>query len=203
MNPIHRQAPDSAGRRGCPTKVLALIIGAAALGAVATGASAARMVPRAPAGLGASAANHGLEVKPATIVYTGDGTGFLGGATARRGSSIHWSQWTAQVALGTGFDHVHSCIPICALGASHSYQVRIELWRPRTLHGALVFTRMTTFYTGSHPRSDPQHYTFTDMYFGRPGGFGFGPPSASYCTQTSGLHSVAGCNNIHSLPPAA
>jgi hypothetical protein len=199
MYSSHHRELRAGGRAKWAPRLVALLIASAGIGVAVAAASAASAVPRAPDFLGASVAHGGLEVKPATIVYTGDGTGFLGGASARRGSHIRWTEWTAQVALGTGFNRVHNCIPICALGASHSYGVRIELWRPRTLHGALVFTRMTIFYTGSHPRSDPQHYTFTDMYFGRSGGFGFGPPSASYCTQP-GLGPVAGCENIHSLP---
>jgi hypothetical protein len=201
MNSLHRRAPGCAGRRGQPIKVLALVIGLAAISAGATDASAAMgPVPRAPADLGSSAANNGLQVEPARITYTGDGTGFLGGASARRNSSINWTQWTAEEALGTGFNQLDSCQPSCARGTYHAYPVRIELWRPGTLHGALVFTRMTIFYVRSHPRGEPRHYTFTDTYVGRPGGFGWGPPSASYCIRTDGLAPATGCKNIHSLP---
>ena len=44
----------------------------------ATVASSAGSLPLAPVSLNASGAYNGLQVKPATIVYTGDGTGFLG-----------------------------------------------------------------------------------------------------------------------------
>jgi hypothetical protein len=201
MNAFHRRAPDSTGRRRQPIMVLALLFCLAAISAGGTDASAAMStVPRAPADLGATAANNGLQVEPATITYTGDGTGFLGGASTRRNSSINWTEWTAEAALGTGFNQLDSCEPSCARGAYHGYRVRIELWRPRALHGALVFTRMTILYVGSHPRGEPRHYTFTDTYMTNPGGFGWGPPSASYCTRTNGLMPATGCNNIHSLP---
>jgi hypothetical protein len=91
-------------------------------------------------------------------------------------------------------------VPSCAGGAFHGYGVKIELWRPRTLHGARVFTRMTIFYVRSRPRGQPQHYTFTDIYVGRPGGFGWGPPSAGYCARNRGQKPAVGCNNIHALP---
>lgn len=194
-----RREPNAGGGRRYAHRALALLIALAALAVGVAAAAAAGTVPRAPADLEATAANHGLEVKPATITYTGDGTGFLGGASPRRHSSIHWTKWTAKVALGTGFDQVDYCQPSCATGGFHGYRVRIELWRPRTLHHTLVFTRLTIFYTRSRPRGQPQHYTFTDIYV-HPAGFGWGPPSAGYCTQTNGLRPAAGCKNIHSLP---
>jgi hypothetical protein len=62
--------------------------------------------------------------------------------------------------------------------------LKIELWRPRTLAGTLVFTRMTIFYTKGRPQGKPRHYTFTDSY--TRGGYGWGPPTAqTYCINTS------------------
>lgn len=189
-------------------KVGALIVAVAALGAVATlgalasEASAASALPRAPADLGATARNHGLQVRPAAILYTEDGTGFLGDARPRGKAGIDWTRWTARVALGTAFNQIDNCRPSCATGPYHGYRVRIEAWRSRKLHGALVFTRLTIFYAGSRPPGEPRHYTFTDTYV-RPGGFGWGPPGASYCTRRKrGSSAAVGCNNIHSLPPA-
>ncbi|HWX43894.1 MAG TPA: hypothetical protein VNY52_01060 [Solirubrobacteraceae bacterium] len=147
-----------------------------------------------------SATGEYLQVRPATITYTGDGTGFLGGANVRnRRAGIDWTKWTSATALGTGFNQLDNCNPDCARGMFHGYAVKIELWRPRTLAGTLVFTRMTIFYTRSRPRAEPPHYTFTDTY--EHGGFGWGPPSEqSYCTHPYGLPAAAGCKNIHSLP---
>ncbi len=80
--------------------------------------------------------------------------------------------------------------------------MKIELWRPRTLGGWLVFTRLTVFYQKSLPRGHgrPRHYTFTDTY--ARGGYGWGPPGEQgYCVHTYGQKPAVGCGNIHSLPP--
>jgi hypothetical protein len=165
----------------------------------ATVSSAAASLPLAPVSLNASGAYNGLQVKPATIVYTGDGTGFLGGANVRdRHSGIHWSKWTADVALGSGFNQLDNCEPSCAGGKFHGYPVKIELWRAQTLAGTLVFTRMTIFYKRGRPPGQPHHYTFTDSYEGA--GYGWGPPSGQACTGAYGLKPSADCKNIHSLP---
>ncbi|HEV7943148.1 MAG TPA: hypothetical protein VGP17_10155 [Solirubrobacteraceae bacterium] len=169
---------------------------------IAVGASAAGSLPVAPVSLNASEAYNGLQVTPTTIIYTGDGTGFLGGANVRdRHSGIDWSKWTADVALGTGFNQLNNCEPSCAGGQFHGYPVKIELWRPRTLAGTLVFTRMTIFYRRGRPPGQPHHYTFTDTYEGAgAGGYGWGPPSGQACTHAYGLKPAADCKNIHSLP---
>ncbi|HEY1687534.1 MAG TPA: hypothetical protein VGF95_01585 [Solirubrobacteraceae bacterium] len=171
---------------------------------LAAGASAASTLPVSPTDLGSSTAYKGLQVEPATIVYTGDGTGLLGGANVdSRKSGISWTQWTASTAIGTGFNQLNNCRPSCAGGKYRGYRVKIELWRPQTLASILVFTRMTIFYEEKPPRGEPHHYTFTDTYtrnaFG--GGYGWGPPDANgYCTHTHGMKQAAGCQNIHSLP---
>ncbi len=180
-----------------------LIVVVAAMGFAAADASAAGTLPVSPTFLNASAADNGLQVKPVRITYTGDGTGFLGGASARKqNSDIQWTRWTTRVALGTGFNQLNNCNPSCAGGTYRGYRVKIELWRPRTLAGTLVFTRMTIFYKKRPPRGEPRHYTFTDTHTGGTlGGYGWGPPTAqSYCTHTYGLKPFATCKNIHSLP---
>ncbi len=177
---------------------------AATLLAVLTVAGAARAassppLPLSPAYLNATGAY--LQVEPARITYTGDGTGVLGGASARTGSSaIHWTSWTAARAKGTGYNQLNDCRPDCAGGTFHLFRVRIELWRPRRIAGRLVFTRLTIVYTGRRPGGEPRHYTFTDVYR-RGGGFSWGPPGAEgYCVHTYGLRPAAGCRNIHALP---
>jgi len=46
-------------------------------------------------------------VEPSRITYTGDGSGFLGGAKARdQNASIRWTKWTIHVALGSGFNQL-------------------------------------------------------------------------------------------------
>ena len=202
MNPPHQNGRDAGGRRRSPVAVLTLVVVAVAIGLIAAAASASGALPRAPTFLNATASD-GLQGEPATITYTGDGTGLLGGANVRtQGSGIDWTKWTTQIARGTGFNQLNNCNPSCAGGRFRGYRVRIELWRPRVLHRALVFTRMTIFYQHSPPRGEPRHYTFTDSYLaGAGGGYGWGPPTEQgYCVHTSGLKPAAGCNNIHSLP---
>jgi hypothetical protein len=130
----------------------------AALGAEAADGSASTTLPVSPTYLDATAAYKGLEVKPTTITYTGDGTGFLGGAHARnQNSGVHWTKWTTHVVLGTAFNQLNNCNPSCAVGTFRGYRVKLELWRPRTLGGTLVFTRLTIFYKTSRPRGEPRH----------------------------------------------
>jgi hypothetical protein len=174
----------------------ACLLGASAI--VAAGAAASGALPVSPTSLGATA--DALQVKPATIVYTGDGTGLLGGRNVRdRNSGIDWTKWTANVALGSGFNQLNDCTPSCAGGTFRGYPVRIELWRPRTLSGTLVYTRMTIFYEKSHPRGEQQHYTFTDTHIGA--GYGWGPPTEEgYCVHTYGQPPEPSCKYIHSLP---
>ncbi|MGA9875517.1 MAG: hypothetical protein WBQ21_06895 [Solirubrobacteraceae bacterium] len=180
---------------------LAILI-IAVIGIVANGASASGALPVSPTFLNASNAYNGLQVEPTSIIYTGDGTGLLGGANVRnRSSGIDWTKWTTDVALGTGFNQLNNCTPSCAGGKFHGYPVKIEMWHPQILGGILVFTRMTIFYKRSQPPGEPRHYTFTDTYAGGAAGYGWGPPNEQgYCTHTYGVKPVPGCENIHSLP---
>lgn len=187
-------------RRGVLLALLAS--GAVAGGTPGANATAAVTLPASPIYLNATFAYGGLQVEPATITYTGDGTGLLAGANVRdRSSGIEWTRWTTARASGTGYNQLNDCVPYCARGRFHAYRVRIELWRPRTLAGTLVFTRMTIFYVGARPHGEPRHYTFTDSHEGGPGGYSWGPPDAEgYCIHTGGLTPPASCKNIHALP---
>lgn len=203
MSPSHQNGPVAADRGRPLIAARALLIVAVGIGVAAAGASALGTLPVSPTFLNAGVAYNGLQVEPATITYTGDGTGFLGGANVRnRKSGIHWTKWTTHAALGTGFNQLNNCNPSCAGGTFSGYRVKIELWRPRTLAGTLVFTRMTIFYRMSHPKGEPRHYTFTDTHIGDTGGgFSWGPPTEQgYCTHTYGVKPAADCKNIHSLP---
>ena len=203
MNPSHQKEPDARGRRRSPIAAAALVVVVAVIAVVAADTSAASQLPVSPTFLDASHAYNGLQVEPATITYTGDGTGFFGGANVRdRNSGIHWTKWTPRVALGSGFNQLNNCNPDCAGGKFRGYPVKIELWLPRTLARTLVFTRMTIFYKKGRPSGEPRHYTFTDTYVGGTGGgYGWGPPDEQfYCIHTHGLKPAADCKNIYSLP---
>jgi hypothetical protein len=161
MNPSHQKEPDARGRRRSPIAAAALVVVVAVIAVVAADTSAASQLPVSPTFLDANHAYNGLQVEPATITYTGDGTGFLGGANVRdRNSGIHWTKWTPRVALGSGFNQLNNCNPDCAGGKFRGYRVKIELWLPRTLARTLVFTRMTIFYKKGRPSGEPRHYTF-------------------------------------------
>lgn len=201
MHSSHGRPPAVTRRRALPIKAVAVVIAFMAFVAVAAAASASSTLPLSPTYLQASHAYGGLEVRPATITYTGDGTGFLGGAHARaRNARIHWTKWTTTTALGTGFDQLNDCEPDCAQGTFHAFKVKIELWRPRTIAGTRVFTRLTIFFESRRPPGESSHYyTFTDVY--RSGGYSWSPPDAQgYCVNTYGQPPSAGCRNIHSLP---
>jgi hypothetical protein len=198
------ESNGSVGRRGwpvvCEMSRSKLVASLSTLvffsGWAACSVAEAAHLPLSPVYLGASYANDGLQVEPATITYTGDGTGLIGGASARRGG-ITWFRWTSATAVGSGFNQLDDCVPSCAAGG---YAVRIQMWRPRTVDGILVFTRLTIFYPHGHPRGEGSHYTFTDIY--RQGyGFAWSPPDAEgYCTNTQGMPPAAGCSNVNSLP---
>lgn len=127
-------------------KALVPLIAVGVMAVSAAAASGSRTLPVSPIYLGATAASHALKVRPATIVYTGDGTGLLAGAhVSRHSSPIRWRKWTTRVALGSGYNQLNDCRPDCADGTFHGFPVRIELWRPRTLGGRRVFTRLTIF----------------------------------------------------------
>jgi hypothetical protein len=164
-------------------------------------ASVAAPLPTSPVYLDATEAYNGLQVEPATITYTGDGTGLLGGYRVRGPNArIKWTSWTGKRARGSGFNQLNDCVPFCAHGHFHRYPVRIEMWRPAQVAGLLVFSRMTIFYLGARPRGESSHYTFTDSYRAG-GGFGWGPPDREgYCRNTHGLKPAPGCSNINSLP---
>jgi hypothetical protein len=131
MNPSHEKRTDPTGRRRPPIAAFALLIVVAAVGVVVADASASGTLPVSPTYLRATAAYNGLQVKPATITYTGDGTGFLGGANARnQNSGIHWTKWTTGVALGTGFNQLNNCNPSCAGGKFRGYRVKIDVAAP-------------------------------------------------------------------------
>lgn len=203
-------SPDRIRRSGLGGGAAALAIATllGGLGVLSASASASSSLPLSPTTFGATAA-HGLQVEPASIIYTGDGTGLLGGASVgAKSSRIEWTQWTANVAVGSGFDQLNNCKPYCAAGTFTGYAVKIEMWRPRMLGGSLVFTRMTIVFLKHTPPNTPTHYTFTDTLTSGPDAYyGWGPPSAAlYCTYHGkkpypDWKPEPGCQNIHELPP--
>ena len=119
-------------------------------------------------GAGAPSAGQGLETRPASITYTGDGTGFFAGygAAGHRPhvGRLHWSSWTTAQALATGGDWGDNCTPDCASGFRTAYRVRLRAYLPRVIDGYSVFTRLAVTYTGRRPRGARRAYTWSLSY---------------------------------------
>ena len=90
-------------------------------------------------------ANQGskLLVKPLEIVYTGDGSGILGGfaRTSKRDyfGQLKWSSWTHTQATASGAVWLDNCNPDCAQGTFFPFPVTIVAFQPSAGH----FTRLT------------------------------------------------------------
>ena len=90
-----------------------------------------------------------LLVRPAQIIYTGDGSGILGGFDGGRGKGfghLRWTKWTTGSALGHGADWIDDCRPDCAEGTFTPHAATVNAFRPRGGR----FTRLTlkTSYRG-------------------------------------------------------
>jgi hypothetical protein len=90
-----------------------------------------------------------LLVRPAQIIYTGDGSGILGGFDGGKGKGfghLSWTRWTTGSALGHGADWIDDCRPDCADGTYAAHAATLNAFRPQGGH----FTRLTvkSFYQG-------------------------------------------------------
>jgi hypothetical protein len=87
------------------------------------------------------------QIRPASIVYTGDGSGVLGGVDGvdgrNRPGHLSWRKWARTQALGSGAVWLDDCTPDCAKGTFHPYPVQVVAFRPVKGH----FTRLTLRYT--------------------------------------------------------
>jgi len=90
-----------------------------------------------------------LMIRPAQIIYTGDGSGILGGFDGGKGKGfghLTWTRWTTGSAFGHGADWIDDCRPDCAEGTFTAHQATVNAFRPRGGR----FTRLTirTSYRG-------------------------------------------------------
>ena len=86
------------------------------------------------------------QVRPAHILYTGDGSGVLGGLDgtgAAHPGHIKWASWTRTGATGSGMVWIDDCTPDCADGTFTAHRVKVKAFRPVRGH----FTRLTLGYT--------------------------------------------------------
>ena len=83
-----------------------------------------------------------LLVRPAQIIYTGDGSGILGGFDGAPGKGfghLRWTRWTTGSAYGHGADWIDDCRPDCAGGTFTAHAATLNAFRPRGGR----FTRLT------------------------------------------------------------
>jgi hypothetical protein len=87
------------------------------------------------------------QVRPASILYTGDGSGILGGfdgTGASHPGHLEWQSWAATRATGSGAVWIDDCRPNCANGTFEPHTVKVLAFRPVRGH----FTRLTLTYHG-------------------------------------------------------
>ncbi len=90
-----------------------------------------------------------LLVRPAQIIYTGDGSGILGGFDGGKGKGfghLRWTRWTTGSAFGRGADWIDDCRPDCADGTYTGHAATVNAFAPSAGH----FSRLTitTTYRG-------------------------------------------------------
>ena len=133
-----------------PRAALTLMVGrgasaiAVALAALPPASASAARLPTLLTQIG-----HGntFAVRPAQVIYTGDGSGILGGFSGtgplRRFGRLHWSLWSYRRAAGSGAVWLDDCTPNCAQGTFHPYAVRVSAFDRKAGH----FTHLTLRYT--------------------------------------------------------
>jgi hypothetical protein len=87
----------------------------------------------------------GFKVRPATILVSGDGTGWLGGAgygDAGDYGKIRWTKFRRSGARGDGRMFVNDCVPDCAGGTFSHWRAVIRASRVRKGR----FTRLSASY---------------------------------------------------------
>lgn len=140
-------------------KVRVLLALGAAVSVSVPVALASAGLPKVPTFTGPNS-KHDLQVRPASILYAADGSGFWAGPrrSGHKYDPLSWTSWTSSSANGSGFDWVNDCRPDCASGTFHSYPIKLALSRPRTEGKHLVFTRLTLTYAGTKPSSHPRDW---------------------------------------------
>jgi hypothetical protein len=86
------------------------------------------------------------QIRPAHILYTGDGSGRLGGfdgTGAAHPGHLKWASWTRTQATGSGAVWLDSCTPDCAQGKFTAHAAKVRAFRP--VKGR--FTRLTLRYS--------------------------------------------------------
>src|SRR5690242_3359603 len=121
---------------------ISIVVAVGALVTVPAALGSGTSLPKLPSNIGPTSKGD-LKAKPASITYTGDGSGFFAGGpkSNHRAKPLSWSSWTATGSQGSGFNWLNDCTPNCAAGTFHRFAVNLHAYRPRTLGGHLIFTR--------------------------------------------------------------
>ncbi len=102
-------------------------------------------------------------VRPSTIGYTGDGTGYIGKKPwGSRPGSVKWGKWNHKRARGVGTIWLNNCSPDCSRGEFRSVRGTVKLTKPK--HGR--FTRMTLrFNLRGEAVTDQRKLRHIDTYY--------------------------------------
>jgi hypothetical protein len=115
--------------------------------AAAVGAALVAVVAAAPAHARPTLHDgvDGFQVRPAQVLVSGDGTGWLGGAGYGEPPDygrIHWTAFRRSGARGRGRVFIRDCDPDCAGGTVSSWRAAIRAGRVRKGH----YTRLSATY---------------------------------------------------------
>jgi hypothetical protein len=87
----------------------------------------------------------GFKLRPATILVSGDGSGWLGGdgfGDVGDYGTIHWTKFRRPGARGDGRIFINDCDPDCAGGTVSNWKAIFRAWRVRKGR----FTRLSARY---------------------------------------------------------
>jgi hypothetical protein len=133
-------------RRLLLAAMLALVVAGSAVAVIATGATEGTDTPRRAPGasklprLLVASGGSSWRIRPAQILYTGEGTGRLEGLKGSglvHPGALKWTSWTATQAMGSG------AVWIDELGRVTARPVQVRAFRPVRGH----FTRLTLRYS--------------------------------------------------------
>jgi hypothetical protein len=119
-------------------RYLSLVL-VAALALIVSSASAASRPPKV-----LTQENPTFQVRPATISYTGDGTGIVGGddgRSARKPGHLKWTAYNRKVGRAIGVVWLDDCTPSCAQGRFSPSPVRVQVSEPTHGHFRLLTLR--------------------------------------------------------------
>jgi hypothetical protein len=131
-------------------KVKAALLVCAGAAVAATAAASPAPPPPARSAILVDCAHHPQTRPSSFLLACGDGNYAL--------TSLRWSQWQPGSAHGTGSAVVNNCVPYCAAGRFHTYQVTVRLDNPQPWpghSGQWHYTRLSVSPAGQTPPLTP------------------------------------------------